>query len=316
MSGLRHRPDHSSAEQLGTGHAVSLALAQVPDDSITLVLYGDVPLTSPRTLQRCVDAAQQSELGVVTANVADPAELGRIVRDDRGGIQAIVEYRDATASQRAISEINSGILAAPTSMLRAWLKSLNTDNSQGEYYLTDVIAMAVADQVPVTGIVADDEAEVLGVNDRAQLAQAERIFQRRVTQELMRAGVTFADPDRVDIRGSLTCGTDCFIDVNTVFVGDVTLANNVVVGPGCIIEDSVIGQAVTIHPHTLVEGAEVDANCSLVRSQEFAQAVTSPPGLNLATLLRPKFALAPGSASLPTWVMPASARTPTSAQVP
>ena len=151
------------------------------------------------------------------------------MRDDRGGIQAIVEYRDATASQRAISEINSGILAAPTSMLRAWLKSLNTDNSQGEYYLTDVIAMAVADQVPVTGIVADDEAEVLGVNDRAQLAQAERIFQRRVTQELMRAGVTFADPDRVDIRGSLTCGTDCFIDVNTVFVGDVTLANNVVV---------------------------------------------------------------------------------------
>ena len=251
------------AEQLGTGHAVSLALAQVPDDSITLVLYGDVPLISTSTLQRCVDAAQQSELGVVTANAADPAELGRILRDDRGGIQAIVEYRDATASQRAISEINSGILAAPTGMLRAWLKDLNTDNSQGEYYLTDVIAMAVADQVPVRGVVADDEAEVLGVNDREQLAQAERIFQRRVTQELMRAGVTFADPDRVDIRGSLTCGTDCFIDVNTVFVGDVTLANNVKVGPGCVIEDSVIGQAVTIHPHTLVEGAEVDANCSL-----------------------------------------------------
>lgn len=251
------------AEQLGTGHAVSLAMDHIPDESISLVLYGDVPLITRQTLTRCVEAAQQQNLGVVTANVADPAELGRIVRDANGSIESIVEYKDATPQQRAINEINSGILAAPTALLRGWLKNLKTDNSQGEYYLTDVIAMAVADRVAVTGIVAENEHEVLGINDRVQLAQAERILQRQQTQALMQQGVTFADPERVDIRGRLRCGTDCFIDVNTVFVGDVTLADEVIVGPGSVVQDSVIGSAVTIQANTIVEGAVVGDDCTL-----------------------------------------------------
>ena len=250
-------------EQLGTGHAVSLAMDHIPDESISLVLYGDVPLITRQTLTRCVEAAQQQNLGVVTANVADPAELGRIVRDANGSIESIVEYKDATPQQRAINEINSGILAAPTALLRGWLKNLKTDNSQGEYYLTDVIAMAVADRVAVTGIVAENEHEVLGINDRVQLAQAERILQRQQTQALMQQGVTFADPERVDIRGRLCCGTDCFIDVNTVFVGDVTLADEVIVGPGSVVQDSVIGSAVTIQANTIVEGAVVGDDCTL-----------------------------------------------------
>lgn len=251
------------AEQLGTGHAVSLAMDHIPDESISLVLYGDVPLITRQTLTRCVEAAQQQNLGVVTANVADPAELGRIVRDANGSIESIVEYKDATPQQRAINEINSGILAAPTALLRGWLKNLKTDNSQGEYYLTDVIAMAVADRVAVTGIVAENEHEVLGINDRVQLAQAERILQRQQTQALMQQGVTFADPERVDIRGRLRCGIDCFIDVNTVFVGDVTLADEVIVGPGSVVQDSVIGSAVTIQANTIVEGAVVGDDCTL-----------------------------------------------------
>ena len=250
-------------EQLGTGHAVSLALDNVPDDSISLVLYGDVPLISKQTLQTCVEAARQQGLGVVTAKVADPAELGRILRNDQGSIEAIVEYKDATDEQRMIDEINSGILAAPTSLLRGWLSDLKTDNTQGEYYLTDVIAMSVADQVPVTGIVAKDETEVLGINDRIQLAQAERIYQRQQAHALMQAGVTFADPERVDIRGQLHCGTDCFIDVNTVFIGEVTLGDNVVVASGSVVEDSVIGDSVTIAPNTVVEGAMVGDQCNL-----------------------------------------------------
>jgi bifunctional UDP-N-acetylglucosamine pyrophosphorylase/glucosamine-1-phosphate N-acetyltransferase len=251
------------AEQLGTGHAVSLAMDHIPDESISLVLYGDVPLITRQTLTRCVEAAQQQNLGVVTANVADPAELGRIVRDANGSIESIVEYKDATPQQRAINEINSGILAAPTALLRGWLKNLKTDNSQGEYYLTDVVAMAVADRVAVTGVVAENEHEVLGINDRVQLAQAERILQRQQTQALMQQGVTFADPERVDIRGRLRCGIDCFIDVNTVFVGDVTLADEVIVGPGSVVQDSVIGSAVTIQANTIVEGAVVGDDCTL-----------------------------------------------------
>ncbi|MEL0047392.1 MAG: bifunctional UDP-N-acetylglucosamine diphosphorylase/glucosamine-1-phosphate N-acetyltransferase GlmU [Gammaproteobacteria bacterium] len=251
------------AEQLGTGHAVSLAMDHIPDESISLVLYGDVPLITRQTLTRCVEAAQQQNLGVVTANVADPAELGRIVRDANGSIESIVEYKDATPQQRAINEINSGILAAPTALLRDWLKNLKTDNSQGEYYLTDVVAMAVADRVAVTGVVAENEHEVLGINDRVQLAQAERIVQRQQTQALMQQGVTFADPERVDIRGRLRCGIDCFIDVNTVFVGDVTLADEVIVGPGSVVQDSVIGSAVTIQANTIVEGAVVGDDCTL-----------------------------------------------------
>ena len=251
------------AEQLGTGHAVRIALAHVPDDGISLVLYGDVPLITHGTLAECVAAAQLGHLSIVTAEFSDPAQLGRIARNDAGYIEAIIEYKDASDDQRAITEINSGILAAPTHLLRNWLNRIEPNNTQGEYYLTDIVGLAVADGVAVHGIVVADENEVMGVNDRAQLAQAERLFQRQQTASLMAEGVSFADPARVDIRGSLSCGIDCFIDINTVFIGDVSLGEGVTVGPGVVVEDSTIGGGVHIKAHTVIEGATIGEDCQL-----------------------------------------------------
>lgn len=251
------------AEQLGTGHAVNIALDHVPNDSISLVLYGDVPLITAETLEHCLVIARAGELGVVTANMSDPAQLGRILRNDTDSIEAIVEYKDATQQQRAIHEINSGILAAPTHLLRSWLAQVQPNNEQGEYYLTDVVALAVNDGVSVQGIVVDDENEVMGVNDRVQLSQVERILQRRQANELMRQGVTFADPERVDIRGSLSCGTDCFIDINTVFIGDVQLSSGVVIGPSVVIESSQLGAGVQVKANTVIEGAVIAEHCQL-----------------------------------------------------
>ena len=253
----------TQAKQLGTGHAVKLALSHVPDDTVSLVLYGDVPLITQGTLAECVAAAQSGRLSIVTANFSDPAQLGRIARDAQGRINAIVEYKDASAEERRITEINSGILAAPTHLLRTWLSRVTPNNQQGEYYLTDVVGMAVADGIDVHGIVVSNENEVMGVNDRVQLAQAERLIQHQQTDLLMRHGVSFADPSRVDIRGTLTCGIDCFIDVNTVFIGDVSLGNGVIVGPSSVVQDSAIGHGVHIKAHTVVEGAVVAEDCQL-----------------------------------------------------
>ena len=251
------------AEQLGTGHAVKIALAHVPDDGVSLVLYGDVPLITHDTLAECVAAAQLGHLSIVTAEFSDPAQLGRIARNDAGYIEAIIEYKDASDDQRAITEINSGILAAPTHLLRNWLNRIEPNNTQGEYYLTDIVGLAVADGVAVHGIVVADENEVMGVNDRAQLAEAERLFQGQQTASLMAAGVSFADPARVDIRGSLSCGIDCFIDINTVFIGDVSMGEGVTVGAGVVVEDSTIGGGVRINAHTVIEGAIVAEDCQL-----------------------------------------------------
>ena len=251
------------AEQLGTGHAVNIALDHVPDDGISLVLYGDVPLITAETLEHCVAIARAGELGIVTANMSDPAQLGRILRNETDSIEAIVEHKDATQQQRAIHEINSGILAAPTHLLRSWLAEVQPSNQQGEYYLTDVVALAVNDGVSVQGIVVDDANEVIGVNDRVQLSQVERILQRRQADELMRQGVTFADPERVDIRGTLSCGTDCFIDVNTVFIGDVHLASGVVIGPSVVIESSQLGAGAQVKANTVIEGAMIAEGCQL-----------------------------------------------------
>ena len=251
------------AEQLGTGHAVKIALEHVPDDGVSLVLYGDVPLITHSTLAECVAAAQSGHLSIVTANFSDPAQLGRIARNDNGQIEAIVEYKDASDEQRTINEINSGILAAPTHLLRSWLNQVTPNNKQGEYYLTDIVGLAVADGVAVHGILAADVNEVMGVNDRAQLAEAERLFQQRQTESLMAQGVSFADPARVDIRGTLICGIDCFIDINTVFIGDVSLGEGVTVGPGAVVEDSTLGDGVYIKPHTVIEGATIAEDCQL-----------------------------------------------------
>ena len=253
----------TQAEQLGTGHAVKLGQAELPQDGVTLVLYGDVPLVNPKTLVTCVSAAEAGHLALVTAHLEDPAELGRIIRDGSGAVTQIVEHRDATEQQKEIQEINSGIMAIPQSRAGTWLQALTTDNQQGEYLLTDLIAMAVAEGTSVRAISADSVDEVAGVNDRSQLAALERVFQRQQAEQLMQAGVTIADPSRLDIRGKVDASEDVFIDVGVIFEGDVTLGAGVQIGSYATIKDSVLADGVVVHSHTVVDGAIVGAGANL-----------------------------------------------------
>ena len=252
--------------QLGTGHAVQQAVPALPDDGVTLVLNGDVPLIREATLRALVDACAGTNLALLTVELANPFGYGRIVRtpeagdaDGIGAVQAIVEEKDATPLQRQITEVYTGILAAPTKLLKGWLARLTNQNAQGEYYLTDVVALAVADGVEVRTASARDETEVLGVNSPLQLADLERRLQRRHADALMEAGVRLADPARFDLRGTLACGMDVEIDVGCVFEGDVTLGDGVRVGPHCVIRDAEIAAGAVIHPFTHIEGATVGA---------------------------------------------------------
>lgn len=253
------------AEQKGTGHALLQALPKLDMNEPTLVLYGDVPLTSKKTLAKLTKLAdgvrgQDCALALLTQNLDNPKGYGRILRDIDGSVKAIIEEKDATSSQKCIQEINTGIMVLPTNSLKRWLKALRATNAQGEYYLTDVIAMAVKDGVPIRTAQADAEYETIGVNSRDQLAALERVHQLKQANVLMDAGVSLADPARIDIRGTLECGTDVFIDVGCVFEGCSTLASGTKVGPYCIIRNSVIGQNVTIHPYSHIDGAQVGAN--------------------------------------------------------
>jgi len=253
------------AEQKGTGHALLQALPKLDVNEPTLVLYGDVPLTSKKTLSKLAKLAdgvrgQDSALALLTQNLSNPTGYGRIVRDIDGSVKEIVEEKDATPAQKRLQEINTGIMVLPTNSLKKWLKSLRASNAQGEYYLTDVIAMAVKDGVPIRTAQADDEYETVGVNSRDQLAALERVHQLNQANVLMDAGVSLVDPARIDIRGALECGTDVFIDVGCVFEGCVTLAAGTKVGPYCIIRNSVIGKNVTIHPYSHIDGAQVGSN--------------------------------------------------------
>jgi bifunctional UDP-N-acetylglucosamine pyrophosphorylase/glucosamine-1-phosphate N-acetyltransferase len=250
------------AEQLGTGHAVKQALPGVDPRSSVLVLFGDVPLVSPATLEACRAHAGEG-IAVVTVEMARPASLGRIVRDGDGAIRAIVEARDATAEQLAIREINSGILCAPARHLRELLDAVEPHNAQGEFYLTDVIELAVGRGIPVRSVAAAREEEVSGVNDRAELAALERCFQRREAQRLMRAGVSLMDPARFDVRGEVTAGRDCVIDIDVVLEGRVVLGEDVRIGAGCIIKDAEIGDGAQIHPHTVIDGARIGRACEI-----------------------------------------------------
>lgn len=250
-------------ERLGTGHAVAQALPNVAEDAIVLVVYGDVPLITAGTLGRCVEAAGDGGLALITAELDQPGQLGRILRDPNGALRGIVEYADASDAERALREINSGILAAPRRVLAPLVARLDTDNAQGEHYLTDVVGMAAGDGLPVTGLPVEDPAEVRGVNDRRELAELERLYQRRVVEALMAGGVSVADPARVDVRGRVRAGRDCFLDVNVVLEGDVWLGDGVVVGPGAVIRNSRIGHDSRIHPHTVMDGAEVGAHCEI-----------------------------------------------------
>jgi len=250
------------AEQKGTGHALLQALPKLDVREPTLVLYGDVPLTSKKTLSKLAKLAdgirgQDSAVALLTQNLNDPTGYGRIVRDADGSVKEIVEEKDATSAQKAIQEINTGIMVLPTNALKKWLKSLSASNAQSEYYLTDVIAMAVEDGVPIRTTQADDAFETIGVNSRDQLAVLERVHQLNIANQLMDAGVSLADPARIDVRGTLECGTDVFIDVGCLFEGCVTLAAGTKIGPYCIIRNSVIGKNVAIHAFSHIDGAKV-----------------------------------------------------------
>ena len=242
--------------QLGTGHAVMQALPELDDSVPTLILYGDVPLTTSASLRRLVEAAGSDQLGILTVVQDDPYGLGRIVREN-GDIVAIVEEKDATDAQRAIKEINSGIMVAPTAHLKRWLAALSNNNAQGEYYLTDIVAQAVSDGVRVVSAQPGAQWEVAGVNSKVQLAQLERIHQGNIALALLERGVTLADPARINVRGELICGRDVSIDVGCVFEGKVELADGVTVGAHSVIVNSRIAAGASIKPFCHIEGAMV-----------------------------------------------------------
>ena len=244
--------------QLGTGHAVQQAVpALKAAHETTLVLNGDVPLIRSATAQALAEAAAGGALALLTIELPNPFGYGRILRDGAGAVRAIVEQKDATEAQRAIREVYTGMMAAPTALLSRWVMALKNDNAQKEYYLTDVVALAVAEGVPVVAVAAPDETEVLGVNSPHQLADLERRHQQRVANALMDAGVRLADPARLDVRGTLTCGADVEIDVGCVFEGTVHLADGVRVGAHCVLRDARVEAGAVIHPFTHIEGAEV-----------------------------------------------------------
>ena len=244
------------AEQLGTGHAVAQALPQLGADTV-LILYGDVPLIEAATLQRLLALVNDDQLGLLTVELADPTGYGRIVRDAQGVVQAIVEHKDASDAQRQIREGNTGILAVPGKRLADWLGRLSNSNAQGEYYLTDVIAMAVADGLVVATERAADEMEVLGANDRIQLAQLERHYQYRAARRLMAQGVTLIDPARFDVRGEVSVGRDVTIDINVILEGRVVIEDDVQIGPNCVIKDSTLRKGAIVKANSHLDGAEM-----------------------------------------------------------
>ncbi len=248
--------------QLGTGHAVMQAASRLDDNAPTLVLYGDVPLVRAETLRRLLDGAAGS-VGVLTVKLPDPTGYGRIVRDWHGHVLRIVEQKDASDEERRIDEINTGILVAPTLRLKQWLAQLSNNNAQHEYYLTDVIARAVADGVRVAGVEAVDAEETLGVNSKVQLAQLERAAQGRAAEAAMDAGATLADPARFDVRGELVVGADVFIDVNCVFEGRVELADGVYIGPNNVLRDCTIGAGTEVLGFCYLESARIGAHARI-----------------------------------------------------
>lgn len=249
-------------QQLGTGHAVLQALPQVAEDAVVLVLYGDVPLITVDSLKPLV-AAAKSGPALLTAVLPDATGYGRVVRNAAGDLQAVVEDRDASAEQRLICEINTGVLAAPASFLRDFLPRVRNENSQNEYYLPDVLSMQVEAGAKVATCESQTAVEIEGVNNRSQLSRVEREFQQRLAQQLLLQGVGIADPARLDVRGSLRCGRNVFIDVNVVVEGDVVLGDNVSIGPNCVIIDSVIEAGSTIHAMSHLQEAKIGSDCNV-----------------------------------------------------
>lgn len=245
------------AEQLGTGHAVAQAMPAIPDGHDVLILYGDVPLIRQPTLQSLLQRGAGKTMAMLSVVLADPTGYGRVVRDNAGNVVRIVEQKDANTKERAIGEVNTGLMAVPAAALRRWLADLKNDNAQGEYYLTDIIVMAVRAGFKINAVIAPTETEVLGVNDKVQLAQLEGALRAERARELMINGVTLADPARIDIRGQVTVGRDVFIDVNAVLVGTVELGDRVRVGPNCYLKDCRVAADTEIHPNCVIDRAVI-----------------------------------------------------------
>jgi bifunctional UDP-N-acetylglucosamine pyrophosphorylase/glucosamine-1-phosphate N-acetyltransferase len=251
------------AEQHGTGHAVMQAVPQIPDDHLVLVLYGDVPLVQLDTLARLVAAAGPDAVSLLSVMLPDPTGYGRIVRDGAGNVVRIVEHKDANAKERAIHESNTGLMCVPAGKLKGWLAALRNDNAQGEYYLTDIVVMAVRSGCQVHAVVAPTVTEVLGVNDKVQLAELEAAYRRQRATALMLEGVTIADPARFDARGPVSVGRDVFVDVNVVFEGNVKLGNRVRIGPNVVIRDAEIGDDTVVFPNCVIDRARIGGNCNI-----------------------------------------------------
>jgi bifunctional UDP-N-acetylglucosamine pyrophosphorylase/glucosamine-1-phosphate N-acetyltransferase len=248
--------------QLGTGHAVQQAMPSLQADDVVVIMYGDVPLVRASTIENLAKAAVTGP-AILTVFETDPTGYGRIVRDPAGAVSAIVEEKDADDDQRRINEVNTGLLACPVKLLGPWLDALKSDNAQGEYYLTDIVASAVADGVSVAAVTADSATEVMGINDKLQLAVAETAYRERTAADLMRAGVTIIDPARIDVRGQLSCGTDVLIDINAVFEGQVELGDNVSIGPNCVISNTRIAAGTRVNANCVLEDAIVGEDCDI-----------------------------------------------------
>ncbi|MGI9290423.1 MAG: bifunctional UDP-N-acetylglucosamine diphosphorylase/glucosamine-1-phosphate N-acetyltransferase GlmU [Gammaproteobacteria bacterium] len=248
--------------QLGTGHAVQQAMPHLNDDEILVILYGDVPLVEAETIEKLAAAASEGP-AILTVLEEDPTGYGRIVRDPAGAVSAIVEHKDATEEQLRINEVNTGLLACPVKQIGPWLDALKSDNAQGEFYLTDIVASAVADGITVNAVTGDSPEEAMGINDKLQLSVAERAYQHRAAERLMVAGATLADPARIDVRGTVEVGSDVFIDINAVLIGDVKLGDNVTVGPNCVIENATLGAGTTVNPNCVIENATVGTDCDI-----------------------------------------------------
>ena len=250
-------------KQLGTGHAVQQAAPLLNDDSTCLILYGDVPLIQSKTIEKLLIKARTSGFSLLSVVLDDPSGYGRIIRDTNGLIQSIVEQKDASERQQNVKEINTGIMAIKCSLLKKYLNELKPNNAQGELYLTDIVESAVKDNVNIASFVCENASEVMGINDKKQLSQAERFYQVRQAEDFMSSGLTIMDPSRFDCRGGLTFGNDCTIDVNVVFEGDNVLGNNVLISPNCIIKDSKIGDNTSIFPNSIIENSIIGSNTTI-----------------------------------------------------
>ena len=275
-------------ERLGTGHALMQAMPQIPDPHTVLVLYGDVPLIRRATLAQLLAGAAPARVRLLTMKADDPSGYGRIVRDRGGRVRRIVEEKDASRAELALRECNTGVLAASARLLRRWLALLKPDNSQGEYYLTDVVALAARERIPVEPIVATEAIEVLGVNDKAQLAEAEAAWRARTARELMLAGVTVADPARLDVRGTVTHGADVFLDVNVVLEGRVVLGDGVRVGPGCLIRNSEIGAGTEVFAHCVIDQALIGPACNIGPFARFRPSSQLARGVHIGNFVEVK----------------------------